>query len=110
MGLLFIDGCVPPIDLFENTNNIKCKDTKVKSVFIFHLLSFSELNKPSLKWYRETTRAEPEAYVDCDLAAIRGGNRRDCRCVRCSRRPGGGCDRDGCKYRTGSHRRRRERP
>jgi hypothetical protein len=26
---LFIDGCIPPIDLFENNNNIKCKNTKV---------------------------------------------------------------------------------
>jgi hypothetical protein len=25
---LFIDGCGPPIDLFENNNNIKCKNTK----------------------------------------------------------------------------------
>ena len=27
---LFIDGCVPPIDLFANNNNIKCKNTKVE--------------------------------------------------------------------------------
>jgi hypothetical protein len=42
-GPLFIDGCVPPIDMFENNNNIKRKKTKVDTeinAFIYFRFPF----------------------------------------------------------------------